>query len=77
MDEEQRRFRLRVTGVEQQQTILPSMVHRFDETYEIEAEHASPAITKLLQEIEWGILDGDEPFEIEVSEITLPEETSG
>lgn len=66
MDDELRRFRIRVTGVEQVRTLLPTAPRSFDETYEIEAEHASPAIEALLGEIEWGILDSDEPFEIEV-----------
>lgn len=58
-------FSFRVTGVEQQKTALPSRVHEFDETYEIEGEHPAEALAKLLQEIEWGILDSDQEFAIE------------
>lgn len=57
--------RFRVTGAEEQRTFLPSQVHSFDETFEIEGEHPAEAVEKLLHEIEWGILDADQPFEIE------------
>jgi len=56
--------RFRVTGAEEQHE-GSNMVHRFDETYEIEGEHPAEALEKLLHEIEWGILDADWPFEIE------------
>lgn len=39
----------------------------FEETYEIEAEHAQPALERLLQgEIEWGILNAEKRFTITV-----------
>ncbi len=64
-EDETERFTIRVSGTEFR--YAGNIHHQFDETYEIEAEHASPAITKLLQEIEWGILDTRDPFTIEVT----------
>lgn len=62
---EQEMFRIRVEGTEFRWA--GNVFHAFDETYEIEAEHPAEAITKLLSEIEWGILDQVEPFTISVS----------
>lgn len=58
-------YRFRVQGAEEQRTALPTSRSAFDETYEIEGEHPAEALGKLLSEIEWGILDGAEPFVIE------------
>jgi hypothetical protein len=58
------RFRFHVTGVEEQQTALPTHLRAFDETYEIAGEHPAEALEKLLDEIEWGILDATYDFTI-------------
>lgn len=60
-------YRFRVTGAEEQRTLLPTptQVHPFDETYEIEGEHPAHALEKLLHEIEWGILHSERRFQIE------------
>ena len=54
----------RVEGVPQRPTWSPSQPDPFDETYEVKGEHPAQALGKLLQEIEWGILDGYRPFTI-------------
>lgn len=61
MNDETETYRFRVEGIE---TGHRSYVQPFDETFEIEAEHVAPALEKLTHEIEWGILDSDQPFTI-------------
>ena len=57
-------YTFRVEGVEYQRTFLPTALHPFDETYEIDGEHPAEALEKLLHEIEWGILDSEHGFTI-------------
>lgn len=64
-DRYQQMYRFRVTGRKEQRTYIATAGRAFDETYEITGEHPADALRKLIGEIEWGILDGYEPFEIE------------
>lgn len=54
-------YLFRVEGITQGHR---SYVMPFDETFEIEGEHVAEALEKLTHEIEWGILEGDEPFTV-------------
>ncbi len=55
-------FTFRVEGHQVQHG---TMNWAFDETYEIAGEHPAEALGKLLNEIEWGILDSERGFTIE------------
>lgn len=68
-DDPERLFRIRVRGTSWSHMALRSVPYPFDETYEIQAVHAYPAIEKLVHEVEWGILDGDTEFTIEVQPV--------
>jgi hypothetical protein len=55
-------YRFRVEGIDglgHRSYVLP-----FDETFEIEGEHPAEALEKLVHEIDWLILDGEQPFTV-------------
>lgn len=68
------KHRFRVEGVERGRTHLerPPQERLFDETYEIDGEHPTEALEKLLHEVEWGMLDYSHPFTV----VYLPDETN-
>lgn len=63
MDEEAL-FRFRVQGTQSTQMALSTKLYPFDETYEVEGEHPAHALVRLMDEIEWGILDADYEFTV-------------
>jgi len=57
-------YTFRVEGVYEQRTALPTRAHKFDETYLIVAEHPAHALERLINEVEWGVLDSYEEWTV-------------